>query len=264
MRTQYADNNLKTIDQMKNLENKKISISLLIFSSLHIFLSYVSRIPNNGYEWKDNGEPKYVNQPISSYDTNLLIFKADLDFTILILTIVFGFSIYCFIFKTDDELKLILEKIKIKITLYSSKIHTPSLIRKLKFKVKDFYGGGNIDEEKEKLKIIESTPEGKKYLALYELKTDVFSKFVILLLIFLIECGIAGINTTAFVLCLILIIIQKIYSANLCNSLSTYNKGTSLFWLLFGFIFPAIALYFASSKITLKTEYKKLYEKYEK
>ncbi len=249
---------------MKNLEDKKISVSLLIFSALHILVSYVNRTPNQNYKWMRNGKPKYTDQPISSYNTNLLIFETPLNFAILVLTIVLGFSIYCFIFKTDDELKRILEKIKIKITLFSSKIHTPSLIRKLKFKVKDFYGGGNVDEEKEKFKIIESTPEGKKYLAINELKTDVFSKFVLLLLIFLVECGIASINTTAFVICLILVIIQKFYTANLCDSLSIYNKGASWFWLIFGFLFPAIALYFASSKLTLKTEYKKLYEKYEK
>jgi len=90
---------------MKNIENKKISVSLLIFSTLHILVSYVNRVPNRNYKWMYNGKPRYVDQPISNYDTNLLIFPAALDFTILFLTFVLGISIYCFLFKTDEEIR---------------------------------------------------------------------------------------------------------------------------------------------------------------
>jgi hypothetical protein len=244
---------------MKNLEDKKISVSFLIFSVLHILMSYINKTPNENYKWMRNGKPKYTDQPISSYNTNLLIFETPLNFAILILVIILGISVYCFIFKTDEELKGIFEKIK----NYKYKIRTPIVIRKLITTVKDFYGSGNIEVERQKYKTIESTPEGKMYLTINELKADVFSKFIILIFVFIIECGISQINSTAFVIILILIILQKLYSAHLCDNLSVYNRGTSWFWLLFGFIFPAIALYFASSKLTLLPEYKILYKKYE-
>lgn len=121
---------------MTNLENKKISISLLIFSSLHIFFSYVNRTPNDWYEWKDSGEPKYIDQPFSSYNTNFLIFPASLDFTILILTIVLGFSIYYFIFKKDEELKSLFKAFKNKILnfLYKIKSFFVSSLKLVDFK----------------------------------------------------------------------------------------------------------------------------------
>jgi uncharacterized membrane protein YhaH (DUF805 family) len=171
--------NNEIIKKMKNIENKKIPVVILLFSIIGIMIGYLIK---NVY---NNDGSLYVislkyNYPLSWYEIYAFGYLIEYTTFLSVMLMILGLGIYSFLFKTDEEIKIGLnkfkncfKKIKSNQNINNSlanfknqlqKIKTSSAFKSVKKQTKDFYSIGegnkiiNIEESK-----VEKEIEDKEY-----------------------------------------------------------------------------------------------------
>ncbi len=106
---------------MKNIEEKKIPIKLIIFSCIGITVSFLFKTPYDEYlnQWKYR-QKENVDIPMEWYKLDLFNYLLDFKYISIILICMLGLSIYLLIFKTDSEIKSFFKMVKVKIVSYIS------------------------------------------------------------------------------------------------------------------------------------------------
>lgn len=86
---------------MNNLENKKISVILLLTSIIGIIIGHLIRQPlyNGKYQLNDD------SIPLKYYYIDFFGYGLSYKFLLIILLILLGIGIYCFLFKKDEEIE---------------------------------------------------------------------------------------------------------------------------------------------------------------
>jgi hypothetical protein len=233
---------------MISFKNKKTPLSILLISIvLIIFISILKekrRFPiYNSY----GSEIGYKLENVIRFLDIQLLYNDTLFFLFISVIV----SILALIFLDDDILKKRLANLKNTMSNLSFK----KVFNNSKQTVKT----NSILKQK-----IEKSPEHLESIKILKIKTKAFGYGYILLFIEVFICiwllkldlGFSKILIINFLLSLIL----RFLSAFKCHELAYYNKYSSWFWYLFGFIFPAIGLIFAGSEFSLKKEFIYIYK----
>ena len=89
---------------MNELQNKKISVLLILFSILGLLTSFLIKEPYDEglqiYYEKNN-----ASMPFTAYSVNLLFINFNLRRLVIFFVIVFGLGLYTFIYKNDEQIK---------------------------------------------------------------------------------------------------------------------------------------------------------------
>ena len=96
---------------MKNLENKKIPVTIILISVIATIIGYL--IKGN---YNDDGSirPLYIDVNYSLKAYEFYVFGYIIEYTtfLSVMLILLGLGIYCLLFKTDEEIKNSLAKLK--------------------------------------------------------------------------------------------------------------------------------------------------------
>lgn len=96
---------------MKTIENKKISVTIILISVIGIIIGYLIK---DSYNKDGSIHSLYVdvNYPLKYYE--IYVFGYIIEYTtfLSVMLILLGLGIYCFLFKTDEEIKFGLNKFK--------------------------------------------------------------------------------------------------------------------------------------------------------
>jgi uncharacterized membrane protein YhaH (DUF805 family) len=154
---------------MKKIENKKIPVTIILISVIGIIIGYL--IKDSYY---DDGSIQllYVdkNYPLKYYEIYVFGYLIEYTHFLSVMILILGLGIYSFLFKTDEEIKIIpnkfknrLKKIKSNQNINNSlanfknqlqKLKTPSAFKSVKKHTKSFYSIGegnkiiNVEENK--------------------------------------------------------------------------------------------------------------------
>jgi uncharacterized membrane protein YhaH (DUF805 family) len=159
---------------MINIKNKKIPVVILLFSIIGIMIGYLIKGSYN-----DDGSIKQlyadVNYSLKAYEFYVFGFIIEYTTFLSVMLILLGLGIYCFLFKTDKEIKFGLNKIKNRFRKIKwnqninnslknfknrlQKIKTPSAYNSVKKNTKDFFSFGDNN----KIIKVEKEIEDKDY-----------------------------------------------------------------------------------------------------
>ena len=91
---------------MNNIENKKISVTIILISTIGLIIGYLKKdIYYSGVEFD-------VSYPLKYYGIYVFGYQLDCINFISVMLLILGLSIYTFLFKTDEEIKTSVKKIK--------------------------------------------------------------------------------------------------------------------------------------------------------
>jgi hypothetical protein len=105
---------------MEKLENKKLSLLQFIISILGLCYSYMTKTPYN-YAIVEYFSKNNIDVPTSEYYVDILFFDISLKTSVCCFLTILGLSIYCFIYKTDVQIKTFIHKFYEKIFYYPKK-----------------------------------------------------------------------------------------------------------------------------------------------
>ncbi|MBC5840445.1 DUF805 domain-containing protein [Flavobacterium sp. F-380] len=86
---------------MKNLEEKKISVILILISSIGMIIGYSIKQPfKNGKYYREK-----ISTPLHRYHIDFFGYNVSYKYLLISLLILLGIAIYCFLFTKDDKIK---------------------------------------------------------------------------------------------------------------------------------------------------------------
>lgn len=96
---------------MEKIENKKIPVTIILISVIGIIIGYL--IKDSYY---DDGSIQllYVdrNYPLKYYEIYVFGYLIEYTTFLSVMLLILGLGIYCLLFKTDEEIKISLNKFK--------------------------------------------------------------------------------------------------------------------------------------------------------
>lgn len=271
------------------MEEKKISIQLMLFSFFGTILCYISKSPYHyrKEQWAAFLENK-IEPPMYFFKVDLFGFQVAYKSALIFLVLLMALGVYWFLTKNDSE-------IKISFARYYRKLGNSDFYKSLSVKTSNLIHrskGKNIFEKKEstnEVEINQNPTELKERKKITLLKNiSLISGILLLILYFILnkyfEDQIAikinklpayyndtsnyfnPANTHYIKSSIIrhtykgysylLSIGVRIYSFVICWLLAKYNKGNYFLWGLSALLIPYISLLFAGVRSTLKEEYK--------
>ena len=93
---------------MNEIQNKKISVSLILFSFLGLLTSFLTKQPYD-YGVLEYFEKNNMSMPLTEYYVDVLFIKISLHRLSIFLIIVFGFGLYSLIYKDDEAIKILVK-----------------------------------------------------------------------------------------------------------------------------------------------------------
>jgi uncharacterized membrane protein YhaH (DUF805 family) len=130
---------------MINIENKKIPVTIILISVIGSVIGYLKK---DIYSY--SGVEFNVNYPLKYYEIYVLGHLIDCTNFFIVMLLIFGFGIYIFFYKTDEEIKISLNNFKNR----GQKIKTLLAFKNVVKTLKDFYSPGkrnkinNVEENK--------------------------------------------------------------------------------------------------------------------
>lgn len=228
-----------------NIQNKKISVSLILVSICTLIIAYLIKEPN------DYGMIRFLQEeklqiPLYLYDINIIGLTLPYKSLVITFTILLCIGVYWFVYKTDDEIK-------------SKFIKIGELIKRK----------SSLETKTTTSSLQEQTSQTTLYKKIRRIKlTSLTLGIIILASTFLLriysneiaESLTTSGSQTLFVIMILLSTLIRAIAAQLCYDLTKYNRGNKYLWIIFGIIMPSISLITAGIKRTLQYEYKYLYE----
>ena len=92
---------------MNEIQNKKISVSLILFSFLGLLTSFLIKQPYD-YGLLAYFETNNMSMPLSEYYVDVLFIKVSLQSLSIFLITFFGLGLYSLIYKNDETLKILI------------------------------------------------------------------------------------------------------------------------------------------------------------
>lgn len=89
---------------MIELQNKKISVLLILFSILGLLTSFLIKEPYD-YGLQIYCEKNNMSMPLTEYFVTFLFLDFNLRRLVIFFVIVFGLGLYTFIYKNDEQIK---------------------------------------------------------------------------------------------------------------------------------------------------------------
>lgn len=239
---------------MKNLANKKYSVILFLIGFFGIIISYIAShnfiYLKGGYYPVELFSGVYLQQYESAKAIDFGLFILGLRSISIFMVVLIAYSVFLFLYKTDEEIKNFLVVVKKRI--FTKELINITLINK-SIAVKT----AEINEYN-----IEKSKESIKYNKIADAKSDAAIYGVLFgaiqIGIYVMSKNIYWEDSTKIILNFSIILILRIFSAYKCNMLSKYNLGNSWFWFLFGVLMPSVALIFASMPFLLNKEIQEL------
>ncbi|WP_264565871.1 hypothetical protein [Flavobacterium sp. N3904] len=239
---------------MNQIQNKKIPITIILISVLSLPLSFLIKAPYD-YALIAYYSENQISIPLSEY--YVIWDWLSLERATIILFLSLAIGIYCYLYKTDENIKSTLKNWSIKNNVLLRFFRTASQKTANFYKVKP----------DECINTPEITPTSEDYIEYNSVKkerTKALCIGVVFLLLLTAEYSFAYMSTGMLITAIVLMFIQKLVGANLCNALAPYNYGNSWIWILFGFIFPSIALIVSGSGIATNEKSEILNKKFDK
>ena len=270
---------------MKNINEKKIPVQLVLFSFFGIILIYVLKEPYSEHleEWayclKHN-----IDVPFYYFKIDFFGFEISYQAMLITLIIVMAFGVYWFLTKNDSEIKLFFSKNLNRVR--SSDFYKSTIKRTSKITLKTNNDIKNKESDSE-LELNTTELKNRKKISLLK-DISLISGVLLIALYFILNKYFdeqianeikkipAYYNDTinyynpanrhrlkASIIrnkyegyFFILSIVVRIYSFFICWKLSKYNKGNYFIWGLLALVVPYISLLLAGVKFTLKKEYR--------
>lgn len=92
---------------MNELQNKKISVLLILFSILGLLTSFLIKQPYD-YSVLEYFEKNNMSMPLTEYYVDVLFIKVNLQSLSTFLILLFGLGLYSLIYKNDETLKVLI------------------------------------------------------------------------------------------------------------------------------------------------------------
>lgn len=126
---------------MKNIESKKIPIAILLISIIGTIIGYLIK---DSYDKDGLIDQLYVNvnYPLKYYKIYVFGYLIEFIHFLITMLLILGLGIYSFLFKTDEEIKIGLNKFKNCLR----KIKVPLAFKNVAKSIKDFYSAGESNE----------------------------------------------------------------------------------------------------------------------